>query len=145
MDPRWAGETLLTEDRDEVLSRLANIVWLFKRIISILLSNPDDEAAFQAEIYKKIEPKTANAIISATNCPNRAMHDISTSVNHLPIYFLRINEIDKDSMTFKDTYGGCERLLSYPIPVFYSYHTDRLLTFFSYYYRLIYTSPSEDL
>ena len=63
MDPRWAGETVLTEDRDEVLSRLANIVWLFKRIISILLSNPDDEAAFQAEIYKKIEPKTANAII----------------------------------------------------------------------------------
>ena len=50
------------------------------------------------------------------------MHDISTSVNHLPIYFLRINEIDKDSMTFKDTYGGCERLFSSPVPVFYTYN-----------------------
>ena len=42
---------------------------------------------FQAKLYENIYPKNAKAIISSTHCPNRAMHEISHSVNHLHIYF----------------------------------------------------------
>ena len=128
MDPRWAGETVSAEERDEALSRLAKMVWAFQRSLARQLSNPDDEAAFQAELYEKIDPETAKAIIAATHRPNRAMHEISTSVNRLPIHFLRRNEIDKDIMTFEDTCGGCERLFSSPVPVFYTRHTARFLS-----------------
>ena len=41
-------------------------------------SNPDDEAASQAEIYKKIDTETAKSIISATHHTNGTIHDIST-------------------------------------------------------------------
>ena len=72
---------------DEAFIRLVKMVWDFHMILARQLSNPEDEAAFQAKLYKKIDPETAKAIIAATNCPNRAMYDISTSVNHPPIRF----------------------------------------------------------
>ena len=56
------------------------------------------------------------------------MHDISSSFNRLLIHVLISNDIDKDAMKFEDTCGGCKRLFSSPIPVFYTRHTDHLLT-----------------
>ena len=82
------------------------MVWDFQKIISGQFTNPDDEAAFQANIYKKIDPKTAKVIISATHHPNSAMYDIITLANSLPIMFLRSNEIDKYIMTFEYTCRG---------------------------------------
>ena len=84
--------------------------------------------AFQAELYKNIDPETAKAIIAATHRPNRAMHEISTSVNHLTIYFLRRYEIENYIIMFEDTFRGCERLPSSPIPVFYNRHNALFLT-----------------
>ena len=78
---------MISGERDKVLSRFVNMVWDFQRIIARQQSNPDNEVAFQADPYKKIDPETANAIIEETNCPNIPMHNISTSVNSLPIYF----------------------------------------------------------
>ena len=40
-------------------------------------SNPDNKAAFQAELYENIDPETAKAVIAATRCPNCDMHKIS--------------------------------------------------------------------
>ena len=87
MDTRWTGDTVSAEDRYEELIRLVKMVWAFQRSLAGKLSNLDEEAAFQAELYEKIDPETANAIIEETNCPNIPMHNISTSVNSLPIYF----------------------------------------------------------
>ena len=87
MDLRWTGEIETTEDRDEASILLVKIVWAFQRIRDRQLSNLDDDSVFQDEIYKNIDPKTANAIIVATHCPKSAMHNISTSFNHLPINF----------------------------------------------------------
>ena len=100
-----------------MLSLLANIVWAFKRSLSGQFSKPDDEATFQSELYKNIEPETANENIAATHCTNRAMYKIITLVNHLSIHFLRRNYIDKDIITFEDSCGGCEILFSSPVPV----------------------------
>ena len=88
MDPQWAGETVSTEERDEVLSLLVRMVWAFKSILARHFSNPDDKAAVQAEIYENINPKTAKAIIAATHRPNCAMYKITKFVNRLPTHFL---------------------------------------------------------
>ena len=116
------------EDRYKLLSILNKMVWDFQRIPSGKLSNPDDKAAFQAKLYEKINPDTNKAIISATHHPNCAMDDIRTLVNSLPIMFLIRNDIDKYIMTFEDTCGGCERLLSSTVPIFYTCHTTCFLT-----------------
>ena len=110
-----------------MLSQLVNMVWDFQRIIARQQSNPDNEAAFQADPYKKIDPETAKEIIASTHRTNRSMHKIITPVNSLPIIVLRRNEIDKDIMTFEDTCVGCKRIFYSPVTVFYSCHTARFL------------------
>ena len=73
------------------------------------MSNPDDGAAFQAELYKQIDPEPAMSIISVTHRPNCAIKDVSILVNHLPINLFRRNEIDKDIMTFASSAGILKR------------------------------------
>ena len=103
MDPRWAWKTVISKERDEAFSQYAKMFWSFQRSLSGKFSNPDNEAAFLAELYKNIDPNTSKAIIAATHCTNQAMEDIITSVNCLNMHFLGNNEIDKDIMTFEDT------------------------------------------
>ena len=43
------------------------------------------------------------------------------------MHFLRKSEINKNLSIFEDTLGGCERLLSSPVPLFYTRHTARFL------------------
>ena len=54
MDPRWAGEIVRSDDRDSELSWLEKMVWVFHRSLDWKFSNPNDKAAFQAELYKNI-------------------------------------------------------------------------------------------
>ena len=104
------------------------MAWDFQRRLARQLSNPDIEASFQSDLYKNINPKTAKAIIAATHHPNRDMHNISTLVNYLPVRILRRNKIDNDIMTPEDTWRGCECLLSSPVHLFYTRHTEHFLT-----------------
>ena len=87
MVPCWVGETASAEEIDEALSQLANMLWDFQRRLAGKWSNPDNNAAFQAKLYKNIDPDTAKAIIEGTHHPNRAMHKIITSANCLLINF----------------------------------------------------------
>jgi predicted membrane chloride channel (bestrophin family) len=43
------------------------------------------------------------------------------------MHFVRKNAINNNLSIFEDTLGGCERLLSSPVPLFYSCHTARFL------------------
>jgi predicted membrane chloride channel (bestrophin family) len=93
------------------------------------LSPPDeDEAAFIQEIRARLSPSQAEAIISAVHRPNRALYDLSVAIDRLPMHFMRKTEINKNLSIFEDTLGGCERLLSSPVPLFYSRHTARFLS-----------------
>ena len=87
------------------------------------LSNPNNNAVFQAELYQNIDPKTDKAIIAATHRPSHAMHYISTSANRLLMHFLIRNDIDNNIITLWDTCGGCARLLFCPVPVFFTHNT----------------------
>lgn len=116
------------EKRKAALKRLARSVWSFVRSLKRHLSDPADEADFQAELYEKLPQEQADAIIAAVHRPNRAMFEISCAVNDLPMHFMRRNEIDKDVIIFEDTCGGSERLFSSPVPIFYTRHTARFLS-----------------
>ena len=76
-----------SEERDEVLILLARTIRAFKISLAVNLSNPDDKAAFQANLYENIDPKISKAIIAATHFLNGTIHTISTSVNCMTIFF----------------------------------------------------------
>ena len=76
-----------SEERDKLLSRLVKILSDFHSSLARQLSNPDNKATFQAELYENIDPETAKAIIAANYHPNCDIHEISTSVNCLTIFF----------------------------------------------------------
>jgi predicted membrane chloride channel (bestrophin family) len=93
------------------------------------LSPPgEDEEDFVAELKSRLTPEQADAIISAAHRPNRALYDLSVAIEKLPMHFMRKNEINKNLSIFEDTLGGSERLLSSPVPLFYSRHTARFIS-----------------
>ena len=104
------------------------MLWAFKISLVEKLPNTDDEAVFQAELYKNIDPENAKEIIAANHRPNRAMYDIITLVNRMPVIFLRRDDIDKDIMTFEDTFIGCDRLFYSPVTLIYTRHNSHFLT-----------------
>jgi hypothetical protein len=67
--------------------------------------------------------------LDAAHRPNRALQDLSTAIENLPMHFMRRNEIQSAATIFEDNLGSSERLLTSPIPVFYSRHTARFLSF----------------
>merc|ERR1712113_171402 len=87
----------------------------------------EDEAAFRNELYEKLPPQQAEMIISAAHRPNRALQDLSFAIDDLPMHFMRKNEIHRAVTIFEDDLGSSERILTSPVPLFYSRHLARFL------------------
>mmetsp|Transcript_28291 Transcript_28291/g.51218 ORF Transcript_28291/g.51218 Transcript_28291/m.51218 type:complete len:412 (-) Transcript_28291:144-1379(-) len=118
------------EQRKQDLNLVALCTWAFVRSMKRHLSPEDeDEADFQAELYAKLPRDQAQAIIDAAHRPNRALMDLSFAIENLPMSFLRKNEIHRAVTVFEDDLGSSERLLTSPVPLFYSRHTARFLSF----------------
>ena len=118
------------ETATEDLDQLALSTWAFVRSMKRHLSPEwDDEANFEKELREKLPAEQAEAILGAAHRPNRALQDISTAIEKLPMHFMRKNEIQAAATIFEDNLGSSERLLTSPIPVFYSRHTARFLSF----------------
>jgi predicted membrane chloride channel (bestrophin family) len=116
------------QERQEDLNDLALCTWSFVRCMKRHLSPEDeDEADFQAELYEKLPPQQAQKIIDAAHRPNRALQDLSYSIENLNMHFMRKNEIHKACTIFEDNLGSSERLLTSPVPLFYSRHTARFV------------------
>ena len=130
--PKEAAATAAMIDpdqRDYLLGQVSLLTWAFVRSMKRHLSPPEeDEEDYIAEIQSKLAPDQAAAIISANHRPNRALYDLSVAIEKLPMHFMRKNEINKNLSIFEDTLGGCERLLSSPVPLFYSRHTARFIS-----------------
>ena len=125
-------ETLAPIDRAErqyLLGQVSLFTWAFVRSMKRHLSPPEeDESAFSLELRARLSPSQAEAIIVSQHRPNRALFDLSVAIDRLPMHFMRKNEINKNLSIFEDTLGGCERLLSSPVPLFYTRHTARFLS-----------------
>jgi predicted membrane chloride channel (bestrophin family) len=118
------------ERRKEDLRALSLTTWSFVRSMKRHLSpESEDEEDFKKELYEKLPQKQAQAIINAAHRPNRALFDLSVAIENLPMHFLRKNEINKAITVFENNLGSSERLLTSPVPLFYSRHTERFLLF----------------
>ena len=118
------------EEADDDLNRLALCTWAFVRSMKRHLSPEwDDEEAFQKELKEKLPEEQAQKILDAAHRPNRALQDLSTAIENLPMHFMRRDEIHAAATIFEDNLGSSERLLTSPIPEFYTRHTARFLSF----------------
>mmetsp|Transcript_34758 Transcript_34758/g.51154 ORF Transcript_34758/g.51154 Transcript_34758/m.51154 type:complete len:426 (+) Transcript_34758:75-1352(+) len=127
--PSSKAQAIDPAERQYLLGQISLMTWAFVRSMKRHLSPPDeDEEDYIAELKSRLTPEQADAIISATHRPNRALFDLSVAIEKLPMHFMRKNEINKNLSIFEDTLGGCERLLSSPVPLFYSRHTARFIS-----------------
>ena len=118
------------EKRAADLNMLALCTWAFVRAMKRHLSPEDeDEEDFRKELYEKLPEQQAAAIIAAAHRPNRALQDLSYAIENLPMHYLRKNQIHQAATIFEDNLGSSERLLTSPVPLFYSRHTARFLSF----------------
>eukprot|EP00979_Chaetoceros_neogracilis_P000070 scaffold17_cov259-Chaetoceros_neogracile.AAC.22 len=118
------------ERAEDDLKRLALCTWAFVRCMKRHLSPEwDDEEPFRKELLEKLPKEQAETIFNAAHRPNRALQDLSVAIENLPMNFIRKNEIHRAATIFEDNLGSSERLLSSPIPLFYSRHTARFLSF----------------
>ena len=116
------------EQRKEDLNHVALCTWAFVRAMKRHLSpEEEDEADFQKELYEKLPKKQAEMIIAAAHRPNRALQDLSYAIDDLPMHFMRKNEIHHAVTIFEDNLGSSERILTSPVPLFYSRHLARFL------------------
>jgi len=116
-------------ERQYILGQVSLMTWAFVRSMKRHLSPAsEDEDDFVDEIRARLTPSQADAIISATHRPNRALYDLSVAIEKLPMHFVRKDALNTNLSIFEDTLGGSERLLSSPIPLFYSRHTARFLS-----------------
>lgn len=123
--------TVSEERKNSDLKTLALCTWAFVRAMKRHLSPEDeDEAAFQNELFEKLPSRQAQAIVDAAHRPNRALQDLSLAIENLNMHFLRKNELHAALTIFEDNLGSSERLLTSPIPLFYSRHTARFLISF---------------
>lgn len=117
------------ETRQEDLTHVALCTWAFVRAMKRHLSPAEeDEFAFQLELREKLSREQAEMIIAAAHRPNRALQDLSFAIDQLPMHFVRKNEIHQAVTIFEDNLGSSERLLTSPVPLFYSRHTARFIT-----------------
>jgi len=116
------------EERADDLNHVALCTWAFVRAMKRHLSPvEEDEDAFRLELYEKLPTQQAEMIIAAAHRPNRALQDLSYAIDDLPMHFMRKNEIHHAVTIFEDNLGSSERILSSPVPLFYTRHLLRFL------------------
>ena len=116
------------KQRQDDLNHVALCTWSFVRSMKRHLSpNEEDEDDFVQEMYDKLVPEQAAKVIASKHRPNRALQDLSYSIEELPMHYLRKHEIQRAITIFEDNLGSSERILTSPVPLFYSRHLSRFL------------------
>jgi len=131
MGNAYYDRSAVTEERaQEDLQRLALCTWAFVRSMKRHLSPEwEDEEDFKNELMEKLPKEQAEKILNAAHRPNCALQDLSVAIENLPMHFMRRNEMQKAVTIFEDNLGSSERLLTSPIPLFYTRHAARFLSF----------------
>ena len=90
------------EKRKDDLQVLSLCTWAFVRSMKRHLSPADeDEEDFRTELLEKLPGPQALKIIRAAHRPNRALQDLSTAIENLPMHFMRKNEVHKAVTIFE--------------------------------------------
>jgi predicted membrane chloride channel (bestrophin family) len=124
-----ANPTVTPTRRSYDLQRIAVGAWTFARAMERHLSpTQDDEDNFRRDVTARLSTSQAEALLKSQHRPNRALQDLSTVIESLPnIHFMRKDKLHASLTRFEDNLGSSERLLSSPVPLFYTRHTTRFL------------------
>ena len=119
------------EQRNELV-HLGLCVWLFARTMKRQLSHPeDDEIAYRNEIDSCLSLPSLyrkQLLLQVQHRPNYALQYLSDAIEHLSnIPNIRKNEIHAAVTTFEQCLGSNERILTSPVPLFYTRWTSRFL------------------
>jgi len=117
------------QEKQELLSRIAFAVWAFPRSLRRhLLSEYEDEESFVADVKATLpEPFASDLINSKRHRPSRALFELSTAINELPIEIFRRQGMDESVSQLCNAMGGCDRVYSTPKTKFYTRHTSRYM------------------
>ena len=117
------------DERQEQLNYVALCTWSFVRCMKRHLSPPEeDEQDFAQEIRAKLPAQQAEMILKAAHRPNRALQDLSESIEQCPMHFVRKIQVHQAVTIFEDNLGSSERLLTSPVPLFYTRHAARFIS-----------------
>lgn len=92
-------------EREYLLSQVSLVTWAFVRSMKRQLSPPkEDEEDYIAEINSRLSPEQADALISATHRPNRALYDLSVAIEQVRFslvycYMLLVEILQQISLT----------------------------------------------
>jgi len=117
------------QEKQELLSRIAFAVWAFPRSLRRhLLSEYEDETSFVTDVIATLpEPFASDLIKSKRHRPSRALFELSTAINELPIEIFRRQGMDESVSELCNAMGGCDRIYSTPKTKFYTRHTSRFM------------------
>jgi predicted membrane chloride channel (bestrophin family) len=131
MGSGWVTEGFEPDDekRREVLKRLTDAIWVFPRSLQRHLLGEIDDEAYIRDLQGLKNQEMIEGLVEARHKPTRALYELTSAVNALPMSYLRRIEVDKSIVALCDAMGACERIFTSPVPLVYTRHTARFLGF----------------
>uniref|UniRef100_A0A7S2UDK8 Bestrophin homolog n=1 Tax=Attheya septentrionalis TaxID=420275 RepID=A0A7S2UDK8_9STRA len=132
------------------LDRLTKVTWAFSRSLMNQLSGPEDDDGPYEEQLRSVFLETThnennenedlqygrNFVSRILACDEKsralaALTELSLLLDALPVVTEKNRvEIDKSLVLMGDSLGACERIYTAPVPLVYTRHTARFLTFY---------------
>jgi putative membrane protein len=105
----WIAKAdLPASEKQRIMRRVADAVWLFPRAEQRhLLSAREDEEAYQQAVRERLSPALAEDLISfQRHRPSRALYELSSAINEIPIELFRRVSVDESVSHLCDAMGG---------------------------------------
>jgi putative membrane protein len=130
---RHTGKNVNRNEIDERIERVLLATWLYSRSLMNKLAGPDDDTFYLEDLNARFTAQEhmflKKRILAASDRPTAASMELSTAINNLPIDKKLYSELDKSIAILGQCVAKCERIFSTPIPLVYTRHTSRFLTF----------------
>jgi ion channel-forming bestrophin family protein len=121
-----------------LLQRLGEAVCSFSRtVMNRTLPRPEDEPNFVKYCRSQLKDEIyASNLFNSQHRPTRALAEISAILVQMDLDPLHQIQIEQMVTELCSALGVCERILTSPIPTFYSRHTSRFLAFWLFFLPL---------
>jgi ion channel-forming bestrophin family protein len=121
-----------------LLQRLGDAVCSFSRsVMNRTLPRSVDESNFLKYCQTQLQDEIyAHNLYHSQHRPTRALAEISTILVNMELNPLHQVQIEKMVSELCTALGACERILTSPIPTFYTRHTSRFLAFWLWFLPL---------
>jgi ion channel-forming bestrophin family protein len=120
-----------THERRRAIQQLSVATWAFGRsLMNQLLTRAEDEEEYCREMRHVIsDERLVERILRAPDRTVACLTEASLALDRLPIDEKRRVEVDKSLVILGDCLSTCEKIYSSPVPLVYTRHTARFLSF----------------